>query len=121
MMDAVGLDVTIHVRVPDVDQLRRDPARRSDFTQLFAKIAPKQATYVVHSAWRPVGEIWGCALAVCITLSTKHDGPDHRLYRRKIRQLGCNTTPHEYSRQCGVRLGCPRFVPRSGWSTSGAL
>jgi hypothetical protein len=56
LMDAVGLNLTIHVRVPDVDQLRRDPARRSDFTQFFAKTAPKQATYGVHSAWRQVGE-----------------------------------------------------------------
>jgi hypothetical protein len=27
-----------------------------DFTQFFAKTAPKQATSVVHSAWRQVGE-----------------------------------------------------------------
>jgi hypothetical protein len=101
MMDAVGLDVTIHVRVPDIDQLRRDPARRSDFTQLFAKIAPKQATYGVHSAWRPVGEIWGCALAVCITLSTKHDGPDHRLYRRQVPRPKGRGLPQRWATRVG--------------------
>ena len=56
LRDAVGLDVTIHVRVPDVGQLCRDSTRLADFTQLFAKTAPKQATYGVHSAWRQVGE-----------------------------------------------------------------
>ena len=56
LLDAVGIDLTIHIRVPDVEQLRRDPTRFRDFTEFFRHTVPKQATYGVHSAWRQVGE-----------------------------------------------------------------
>ena len=56
LLDLAGIDVTIYPLVPDVDQLTRDEEKRRDLTAFFRHVAPKQAVYGIHSAWRNVGE-----------------------------------------------------------------
>ncbi|MFC6723621.1 hypothetical protein ACFQE1_04300, partial [Halobium palmae] len=52
LLDAVGLDVTIHVRTPDTTRLRSDEKRYAGFLEFFRRTVPKQTAYGVHSAYR---------------------------------------------------------------------
>lgn len=52
----VGVDTTVHTRVPDVEMLKADENRYRGFLNFFRHIVPKQTVYGVHSAWRHVGE-----------------------------------------------------------------
>ncbi len=49
---AVGLDLTIHVRLPDTDQLTRDNARYNRFISFLENTVPKNAAYRGNSAPR---------------------------------------------------------------------
>ncbi|SEA40476.1 hypothetical protein SAMN04488065_3030 [Haloplanus vescus] len=49
---AAGLDLQITVRLPDVDQLRRNSQRLRSFTQFFRHTIPKSAGYGTHNAYR---------------------------------------------------------------------
>lgn len=56
LLDLAGIDVTIYPLLYDVDQVVRDEEKRRDFCDFFRHVAPKQAVYGIHSAWRNVGE-----------------------------------------------------------------
>ncbi|GAB3327780.1 hypothetical protein GCM10027355_32270 [Haloplanus salinarum] len=49
---AADLDLQITMRLPDVDQLRRDSQRLRNFTQFFRHTIPKSAGYGTHNAYR---------------------------------------------------------------------
>jgi hypothetical protein len=49
---AAGLDLQITMRLPDVDQLRRNSQRLRNFTQFFRHTIPKSAGYGTHNAYR---------------------------------------------------------------------
>lgn len=52
LYDAAGLDVTIHVRIPDTDQLTRNDARYEQFIEFLQNAVPKSAAYRGNSASR---------------------------------------------------------------------
>lgn len=52
LYDAVGLNVTIHVRIPDTDQLTRDDQRYQSFVDFMKTTVPKNAVYRGNSAHR---------------------------------------------------------------------
>jgi hypothetical protein len=56
LLEAIGVDVTIHLRVPDVENIRRDDPRRRDFMGFLSRTVPKQTQYGTHSGWRQVFE-----------------------------------------------------------------
>lgn len=49
---AAGLDLVIHVRVPDLGDIERDEQRTRDLADLFAHLVPKQTAYRHHSGYR---------------------------------------------------------------------
>lgn len=53
---AAGLDVTIHLRVPDTTMLQRDESRYEDFLTFLQHTVPKQTAYGVHSGYRSLLE-----------------------------------------------------------------
>jgi len=70
LYDAAGLDVTIHVRLPDTAQLTRDKARYRRFISFMKNTVPKHAAYRGNSAPRMLlekdGEKLGYRLPVDI-------------------------------------------------------
>lgn len=56
LLHHVGVDVTIHVRVPNVRMLTADENRLQGFLNWFRHTVPKQTSYGLHAAWRHVGE-----------------------------------------------------------------
>ncbi|WP_396614104.1 DUF5817 domain-containing protein (plasmid) [Haloferax sp. S1W] len=56
LLHHVGVDVTIHVCVPNVRMLKADENRLQGFLDWFRHTVPKQTSYGMHSAWRHVGE-----------------------------------------------------------------
>ena len=56
LLDLAGIETTIYPLLHDVDQLTRDEQKRRDLREFFQHVAPKQAVYGIHSAWRNVGE-----------------------------------------------------------------
>ncbi len=52
LYDAANLDVTIHIRVPDTDQLTRDDRRYQRFIDFVKTTVPKNAVYRGNSAHR---------------------------------------------------------------------
>lgn len=49
---AIGVDVTIHIRVPDTQKLRAGESRYNEFLNFFKHTVPKNAAYGVHSVYR---------------------------------------------------------------------
>ena len=49
---AIGVDVTINVRVPDTGMLMRDEKRLGDFLDFARYTVPKQSVYGIHSGYR---------------------------------------------------------------------
>ncbi|WP_348609670.1 hypothetical protein [Halobaculum rarum] len=52
LFDAAGYDVTLHVRIPDTNQLSRDDLRYREFIQFVQNTVPKNYQYRGHSASR---------------------------------------------------------------------
>lgn len=52
LYDAAGVDLTIHIRLPDTDQLTRDDSRYSRFITFVKNTVPKNAAYRGNSASR---------------------------------------------------------------------
>jgi len=52
LYDVAGFDLTVHVRVPDTDQLTRDKARYNRFISFIKNTVPKNAAYRGNSAPR---------------------------------------------------------------------
>ncbi|HET7323737.1 MAG TPA: plasmid replication protein RepH [Halococcus sp.] len=53
---AIGVDVTIHIRVPDTAKLRAGAERYRGFCDFFKHTVPKNAAYGVHSVYRMLYE-----------------------------------------------------------------
>jgi hypothetical protein len=53
---AAGVDVTIHIRVPDTQKLRKGDERYGKFLDFFKHTVPKNAAYGVHSVYRLLHE-----------------------------------------------------------------
>jgi hypothetical protein len=53
---AAGIDVTIHIRVPDTKKLKAGDQRYGAFLDLFKHTVPKNAAYGVHSVYRMLFE-----------------------------------------------------------------
>lgn len=56
LYQAVGVDVTIYVRVPDTKKLRSDDRRYQDFLDFFSHTVRKNASYGIHSVYRMLYE-----------------------------------------------------------------
>lgn len=56
LLSAVGVDVTLHVRLPNVGNIVRDEIRLNHLLGFLAFTVPKQAQYGTHSAWRNLME-----------------------------------------------------------------
>jgi len=52
LYDAAGFDLTIHIRLPDTDQLTRDDSRYNRFIDFMKETVPKNAAYQGNSAPR---------------------------------------------------------------------
>jgi len=56
LYDAAGYDLTVHLRIPDIEQLRRDDGRYGRFLEFFRSVVAKQGIYQgpegVHSIYR---------------------------------------------------------------------
>ncbi|PHQ47200.1 plasmid replication protein RepH [Halorubrum sp. C3] len=52
LYQALGIDLTTTLRVPDTAALARNPTTRSDFCTFLAKTVPKQSVYGIHSGYR---------------------------------------------------------------------
>ncbi|WP_336134224.1 hypothetical protein [Natronomonas amylolytica] len=59
LYDTAGLDLTIHIRLPDTDQLARDDARYKKFIDFIQNTVPKNAAYSGNSASRMLLETDG--------------------------------------------------------------
>jgi len=49
---AIGVDVTINIRMPDTGMLIRDEKRLNDFLDFARYTVPKQSVYGIHSGYR---------------------------------------------------------------------
>ncbi|WP_244629374.1 plasmid replication protein RepH [Halorubrum sp. PV6] len=70
---AVGIDLTTTLRVPDTDALARNPTHLQDLCEFFAKTAPKQSVYGIHSGYRMLFEDRPAKLCRRLPYETDHD------------------------------------------------
>lgn len=72
---AAGLDVTIHLRVPDTEMLQRDESRYEDFLTFLQHTVPKQTAYGVHSGYRSLLEHRTEKLKMCLPIDVDPTEP----------------------------------------------
>ncbi|ELZ37173.1 hypothetical protein [Halorubrum distributum] len=70
---AAGIDLTTTIRVPDTDALARNSTQLQDLCEFFAKTAPKQSVYGIHSGYRMLFEDRPAKLCRRLPYETDHD------------------------------------------------
>jgi hypothetical protein len=56
LYDAIGVDLTTTIRLPDTEALAQNPTQRRQLCTFLAKTVPKQSVYGIHSGYRMLFE-----------------------------------------------------------------
>ena len=131
---AVGVDVTIHIRVPDTKQLRAGENRYRDFLDFFKHTVPKNAAYGLHSVYRllyeervdklkhRMGVEFDADVTADLTASWVVSGPTAATFREDIQQtIASKAADVREQIQEGVERGVSLTIPVVEGSSYGAL
>jgi hypothetical protein len=131
---AVGVDVTIHVRVPDTAQLRAGEDRYQGFLDFFKHTVPKNAAYGVHSVYRllyeervdklkhRLGYEFDDAPTADLTASWVVSGPTASTFREDIeRAIASKADEVRETIQEGIERGVSLPIPVVDGNAYGAL
>jgi hypothetical protein len=131
---AVGVDVTIHVRVPDTKKLRAGERRYQDFLDFFKHTVPKNASYGIHSVYRMLyedrvdklkhrmGVEFDADATADLTASWVVSGPTAATFREDIQQaIAAKATDVREQIQEGVERGVSLEIPVVEGNAYGAL
>jgi hypothetical protein len=131
---AVGVDVTIHIRVPDTKQLRAGENRYRDFLDFFKHTVPKNAAYGLHSVYRllyeervdklkhRMGYEFDTDVTADLTASWVVSGPTAATFREDIQQaIAAKATDVREQIQEGVERGVSLTIPVVEGNAYGAL
>ncbi|WP_435078673.1 plasmid replication protein RepH [Halococcus sp. AFM35] len=131
---AVGVDVTIHVRVPDTKKLRAGERRYQDFLDFFKHTVPKNASYGIHSVYRMLYEDrvdklkhrmsveFDADAAADLTASWVISGPTASTFRDDVqRAIASKVTDVRETIQEGIERGVSLAIPVVEGNSYGAL
>jgi hypothetical protein len=131
---AVGVDVTIHVRVPDTKKLRAGERRYQDFLDFFKHTVPKNASYGIHSVYRMLyedrvdklkhrmGVEFDADAAADLTASWVISGPTASTFRDDVqRAIASKVNDVRETIQEGIERGVSLAIPVVEGNSYGAL
>ncbi|GAA0462875.1 plasmid replication protein RepH (plasmid) [Halococcus dombrowskii] len=131
---AVGVDVTIHVRVPDTKKLRAGERRYQDFLDFFKHTVPKNASYGIHSVYRMLYEDrvdklkhrmsveFDADAAADLTASWVISGPTASTFREDVqRAIASKVNDVRETIQEGIEHGVSLAIPVVEGNSYGAL
>ena len=134
LYQAVGVDVTIHVRVPDTKKLRAGEQRYQGFLDFFKHTVPKNASYGIHSVYRMLyedrvdklkhrmGVEFDADATADLTASWVVSGPTASTFRDDIqRAIGSKATDIRETIQEGIERGISLSIPVVDGNSYGAL
>ncbi|WP_049998721.1 hypothetical protein [Halococcus sediminicola] len=131
---AVGVDVTIHIRVPDTKKLRAGERRYQGFLDFFKHTVPKNASYGIHSVYRMLyeervdklkhrmGVEFDADATADLTASWVISGPTASTFRDDVqRAIASKVNDVRETIQEGVERGVSLEIPVVEGNSYGAL
>jgi hypothetical protein len=131
---AVGVDVTINIRVPDTKKLRAGEDRYSGFLDFFKHTVPKNASYGLHSVYRllyeervdklkhRMGVEFDGDATADLTASWVVSGPTASMFREDVQQaIASKAEDIREQIQEGVERGVSLEIPVVDGNSYGAL